>query len=57
MAKNKALDHSKYQFWISPEEVQPYERNAKRHTETQVKNIVNSIRRLRLAAGYRHHRR
>lgn len=26
--KSKAFDHSKYQFWIRPEEVEPYEKNA-----------------------------
>lgn len=29
MKKSKAFDHSKYQFWIRPEEVEPYERNGK----------------------------
>ena len=43
--KSRAFDHSKYQFWIRPEEVEPYEKNAKQHTEKQVKNIVNSINR------------
>lgn len=26
--KNRAFDHSKYQNWIDPNEVRPYERNA-----------------------------
>lgn len=43
--KNKAFDHSKYQNWIDPTKVTPYERNVKEHTETQIANIVNSIRR------------
>ena len=43
--KNKAFDHSKYQNWIDPAKVTPYERNVKEHTETQIANIVNSIRR------------
>lgn len=43
--KNKAFDHSKYQYWIDPNEVIPYERNAKRHDEKQIKNIANSIKR------------
>lgn len=43
--KNKAFDHSKYNSWIDPKEVEPYERNAKLHTPEQVKNIVTSIRR------------
>lgn len=42
--KNKAFDHSKYQDWIDPNKVKPYERNAKEHTETQIKNIATSIR-------------
>lgn len=42
---NKAFDHSKYTLWIDPNEVTPYERNAKIHTEKQIKNIVNSIKR------------
>lgn len=43
--KNKAFDHSKYQNWIDPNAVIPYSRNVKEHTETQIANIVNSIRR------------
>lgn len=43
--KNKAFDHSKYQNWIDPAKVIPYERNVKEHTEKQIANIVNSIRR------------
>lgn len=43
--KNKAFDHSKYQNWIDPKEVKPYEMNAKQHTEKQIKNICTSIRR------------
>lgn len=45
MPKNRAFDHSKYQHWIDPNEVTPYERNAKKHDEKQIKNIANSIRR------------
>lgn len=45
MAKNKAFDHSKYQNWIDPNIVVPYEKNAKIHTDKQVKNICTSIRR------------
>ena len=41
----RAFDHSKYQLWIDPNEVVPYEKNAKIHTDKQVKNIVNSIKR------------
>ena len=43
--KNKAFDKSKYQNWIDPNEVTPYEHNAKIHDEKQIKNIVNSIKR------------
>ena len=43
--KNKAFDHSKYQHWIDPNEVTEYKNNAKIHTEKQIKNIANSIRR------------
>lgn len=43
--KNRAFDHSKYKDWISPDEVVPYEMNAKVHNDRQIKNIVNSIRR------------
>ena len=46
MAKeNRAFDHSKYQLWIDPNEVTPYERNAKQHTEKQIRNICTSIKR------------
>ena len=43
--KSKAFDHSKYKLWIDPNEVTPYEKNAKIHTDKQVRNIANSIRR------------
>ena len=43
--KNRAFDHSKYKDWINPEKVIPYQMNAKQHTEKQIKNIANSIRR------------
>jgi len=43
--KNRAFDHSKYQNWIDPNEVIPYEKNAKIHDEKNVKNIATSIRR------------
>ena len=41
----KEHDHSKYTLWIDPNEVIPYERNAKIHTDKQVDNIANSISR------------
>lgn len=41
----KEFDKSKYQNWIDPAQVKPYERNAKIHTEKQIDNIANSIRR------------
>lgn len=43
--KNRAFDHSKYQDWIDPNEVKPYERNAKLHPQEQVNQIANSIKR------------
>jgi site-specific DNA-methyltransferase (adenine-specific) len=43
--KSKAFDHSKYAHWIDPNAVTPYEKNAKIHTDKQIKNIVNSIKR------------
>ena len=43
--KSKAFDHSKYAHWIDPDAVTPYEKNAKIHTDKQIKNIVNSIKR------------
>lgn len=43
--KNKAFDQSKYALWIDPQQAKPYARNAKEHTEKQIKNIANSIRR------------
>ena len=43
--KDRANDHSKYKDWIDPAEVQPYPLNSKLHTEKQIRNIANSIRR------------
>ena len=43
--KSKAFDHSKYPNWIDPNQVTPYERNAKKHDDRQIKNICTSIRR------------
>lgn len=43
--KSKAFDKSKYQNWIDPAQVQPYEHNAKIHTDKQINNIVNSLNR------------
>ena len=43
--KSKAFDHSKYERWIDPAAVTPYELNAKKHDDRQIKNIVNSINR------------
>ena len=42
---SKAFDHSKYALWIDPNKLIPYEKNAKIHTDKQIKNIVNSINR------------
>lgn len=44
MKKNRAFDHSKYALWINPNETKPYERNAKIHTDKQIQNICQSIR-------------
>ena len=43
--KSKAFDKSKYENWIDPNSVTPYERNAKIHTDKQINNICTSIRR------------
>lgn len=45
MSKERMLDHSKYKLWIDPVKVIPYEKNAKIHTDKQIENIANSIRR------------
>lgn len=42
--KDRVNDHSKYPNWIDPNEVSEYPRNAKIHTEKQIENICNSIR-------------
>ena len=42
---NRAFDKSKYANWIDPALVVPYPHNAKIHTEKQIKNVANSIRR------------
>ena len=43
--KDRVNDHSKYKDWIDPAECIPYEKNSKIHTEKQIRNIANSIRR------------
>ena len=43
--KNRMNEHSKYSNWIDPNDVAEYPNNAKLHTEKQVKNIANSIKR------------
>ena len=45
MVNDRENDRSKYALWIDPKDVIPYELNAKIHTENQVENIANSIRR------------
>ena len=45
MAKNRAFDESHYPEWRDPNELIPYEKNAKVHDAKQVKNIANSIKR------------
>lgn len=41
----KEFEHSKYQNWIDPSKLIPYEWNAKKHDDKQIRNIANSIRR------------
>lgn len=43
--KNLAFDYSRYKDWIDPAEVTPYENNAKKHDDRQIRNIANSIKR------------
>ena len=41
----REFDYSRYKHWIDPAEAVPYDKNAKIHTEAQVRNIANSISR------------
>ena len=43
--KNRAFDHRHYTDWRKPEELIPYEKNAKIHDEKQIRNLVTSLRR------------
>ena len=43
--KNRAFDHRHYTDWRKPEELVPYEKNAKIHDEKQIRNLMTSIRR------------
>ena len=43
--KNRAFDHRHYTDWRKPEELIPYERNAKIHDEKQIRNLVTSLKR------------
>ena len=43
--KNRAFDHRHYTDWRKPEELVPYEKNAKIHDEKQIRNLVTSLRR------------
>ena len=45
MGKSRAFDHRHYEDWRKPEELIPYEKNAKIHSEKQIKNLVNSLNR------------
>lgn len=46
MAKvNKAFDYHHYTDWRDPDDLIPYQLNAKQHDEKQVHNIANSIKR------------
>lgn len=43
--KSRAFDYTHYANWIDPNEVTPYEHNAKLHPPKQVEELVNSITR------------
>ena len=43
--KNRAFDHRHYTDWRKPEDLIPYEKNAKIHDEKQIKNLVTSLKR------------
>ena len=43
--KNRAFDHRHYTDWRRPEELVPYEKNAKIHDEKQIRNLVTSLKR------------
>ena len=43
--KNRAFDHRHYTDWRKPEELIPYEKNAKIHDEHQIRNLVTSLKR------------
>ena len=43
--RNRAFDHRHYADWRRPEELVPYEKNAKIHDEKQIKNLVTSLKR------------
>ena len=43
--KNRAFDHRHYPDWMKPEDLVPYEKNAKIHDEKQIRNLVTSLRR------------
>jgi len=43
--KNRAFDHMHYTDWRKPEELIPYEKNAKIHDEKQIRNLVTSLKR------------
>lgn len=43
--KNRAFEHRHYTDWRKPEELIPYDRNAKIHDDKQIKNLVTSLKR------------
>lgn len=45
MSKNRAFDHRHYTDWRRPEDLIPYEKNAKIHDEKQIRNLVTSLQR------------
>lgn len=43
MIMGRAFDYSKYVRWMRPEDIKPYERNMKVHTQQQIDDICESI--------------
>ena len=43
--RNRAFDHRHYTDWRRPEELIPYEKNAKIHDDKQIRNLVTSLKR------------
>ena len=45
MKNNRAFDHRHYTDWRRPEDLIPYDKNAKIHDEKQIRNLVTSLQR------------